>query len=220
MCFFTAAPLKLNFCSQAMVVEQRERRGEKVDGFLKVDGSTAMMKVVRWWENGGDEGEGATHVGGWVSGNTSESLRCGSFRTIGLTAGSESFRGSSGIISKGFGFGFGAGFGLDGRLRIEKGHQDKDNSVPFILISTVSRELTFLPPPWGPPSSPGGRISGEGFSPPHLLKHVFVKIGLWGRVLSVELSVAWLTLWVPFFAPGCPWERIVTFNHKTETNCK
>ena len=69
-----------------------------------------------------------------MSGNTSESLRCGSFRTIGLTAGSESFRGSSGIISKGFGFGFGAGFGLDGRLRVEKGHQDKDNSGPFILI--------------------------------------------------------------------------------------
>ena len=106
-----------------------------------------------------------------MSGNTSESLRCGSFRTIGLTAGSESFRGSSGIISKGFGFGFGAGFGLDGRLRIEKGHQDKDNSVPFILISSISRELTFLPPPWGPPSSPGDRISGEGFSRPHLLKH-------------------------------------------------
>jgi hypothetical protein len=83
-------------------------------------------------------------VGGWVSGNTSESLRCGSFRTIGLTAGSESFRGSSGIISKGFGFGFGAGFGLDGRLRIEKGHQDKDNSVPFILISTFQENLLFF----------------------------------------------------------------------------
>ena len=56
-----------------------------------------------------------------MSGKTSESLRWGSFRTIGFTAGSESFRGSSGIISNGFGFGFGAGLGLDGRLRLEKG---------------------------------------------------------------------------------------------------
>ena len=80
-----------------------------------------------------------------MSGNTSESLRCGSFRTIGLTAGSESFRGSSGIISKGFGFGFGAGFGLDGRLRVEKGHQDKDNSDPFILIfQRYQKNLLFL----------------------------------------------------------------------------
>ena len=79
-----------------------------------------------------------------MSGNTSESLRCGSFRTIGLTAGSESFRGSSGIFSKGFGFGFGAGFGLDGRLRVKKGHQGKDNSVPFILIEKIKENLLFF----------------------------------------------------------------------------
>ena len=80
-----------------------------------------------------------------MSGKTSESLRCGSFRTIGLTAGSESFRGSSGIISKGFGFGFGAGFGLDGRLRVEKGHQDKDHSDPlFILIFQLNKKRTYF----------------------------------------------------------------------------
>ena len=49
-------------------------------------------------------------------GNTSESWRLGNRRIIGFTAGSESFLGSSGMVSKGFGFGFGTGLGLKKKM--------------------------------------------------------------------------------------------------------